>query len=704
MNIEDLIRKLDISVSDPDADFLLSVHAFAEKAHMSGGSSIEHPLATAAILAEMHFDLSTLAAALLHDLPEYTDISLEEIEGAFGPEIARLVDGAATLNRISWERIQDEQAENLRDMFLAMADDMRVVLIRLAEQLHKMESLHSYSMAERHRIAGETLQIFAPLADRMGIWRIKWQLEDAALRHLDPTTYRDIEEALNDSREIRDRRIEKAVGILQQEFLRSRIQAGITGRSKHIASIYKKMERTEKDLSEIYDLQGVRIIVDDVTGCYAVLGIIQHLWPQIPGEFDDYIAQPKANLYRSLHTAVLGPDATPLEIQIRTQEMHETAELGLAAHWKYKARIKHESRMDPKITYLRNLLEWRKELASYPENGGPSPGSIFPKFVYVFTPTDDVIELPEGSTPIDFAYRIHSEIGHRCRGARVNGKLVALNTPLQNADRIEIVAGKSSRPSRDWLIPRDGYIRTSKARQHIRAWFRRQERENTIAHGRELIDREMKRAGMRQKSLEDISRFFDYAGPEPFLEDIGRGVLSAQHVAARLTAEKAFPAPFPEPEIPSSKKTESPHVTVKGLKDILTRVARCCNPLPGDDIMGFITRGKGLTIHRRDCPHVLRPADWKRLIEVEWSRSDDRSPVPVLVEGTRSGSLPKQITEIAEKSDARILSSNVHRDQRDNGIRITATLEIGNVTQLNKILKEIRSLPGVTEARRLTPH
>jgi len=704
MNIEDLIRKLDIPSSEPDAEFLRSVYTFAEKAHYSGVSSIEHPLATAVILAELQFDIPTLAAALLHDLPEYTDLSLEKIELAFGPEIAGLVDAAATLNHISWENLQDEQAENLREMFLTMADDVRVVLIRLAEQLHKMQILSSYPVEERRSIACETLQVFAPLADRLGIWRLKWRLEDQALSHLNPQAYQRITTALNDCREIRENRIEKIVGILRKELKEARVPAKVTGRSKHIASIYKKMERTAKDLTQIYDIQGIRIIVSDVTGCYATLGIIQHLWPQIPGEFDDYIARPKTNLYRSLHTAVLGPDQTPLEIQIRTQQMHETAELGLAAHWKYKARIEHESRIDPKIIYLRNLLEWRKELVSYPETGELSPDSVFPLFVYVFSPNEDVIDLPEGSTPIDFAYRIHSEIGHRCRGARINGKLVALNTPLRNADRIEIITSKSSHPSRDWLNPQNGYIRTSKARQHIRSWFRRQDREKTIVHGRELIDRELKRAGLRQKSYDEISRLFDYAGPEPFLEDIGRGTLSAQHAASRLAAETTISTPFPSPDVLSQKKIESPQVTVKGLKDLLTRVAHCCYPLPGDDIVGFITRGRGLTIHRRDCSHVLQPADWKRLIDVEWSQSETRSSVPVLVEGTRSGSLPKQITEIVEKMDAKILSSSVHRNPQDDGISITATIEIGNATQLNAILRKIKALPNVMEVRRLLPH
>jgi GTP pyrophosphokinase len=582
-----------------------------------------------------------------------------------------------------------------------MVDDVRVVLIKLADRLHNMRTLDALPEERQRRIAGETLEIFAPLANRLGIWQIKWELEDLGFRYLDPTKYHEITALLDERRADRERRIAHIIAALEKRLKEEGIEAEIAGRPKHIYSIYEKMNRKGLPFEQIHDVRGVRIIVNTVRECYAVLGIVHSLWRPIPGEFDDFIATPKDNMYQSLHTSVVGPDGKPLEIQIRTYEMHRRAELGIAAHWRYKEHAKRDAAFEAKIAWLRSLMDWRQEVTDAWEFIDSLKSDVFQyDRVYAFTPKGDVVDLPAGSTPIDFAYQIHTEIGHRCRGAKINGRLVSLDYQLQTGDQVEILTTKRGRPSRDWLNPHLGYIKTPRARQKIRQWFKRQDRAETVAQGREILERELKRLGLDQKSYEEIATLLKFDKVDDLLAAIGYGDINAQQIAAKLIEVEKEEE---ELELPEAAPPPSlvPEITVRGVGDLLTKVAGCCHPLPGDPVVGYVTRGRGITIHRQDCRNILYLEDKERLIEVDWGE-DIKQVFPVMIQVLaydRTG-LMRDITEITAEERINITAANVATHPKDHTAVITATLEINSIVQLSRVLAKIERLPNVFEARR----
>ncbi|MFQ5946208.1 MAG: RelA/SpoT family protein [Anaerolineae bacterium] len=704
-----LLKQLSLyypSVDSGDgAGLVRRAYDMASQAHhgqkrLSGEPYVNHAVATATLLAELRLDPMTLAAALLHDVPEDTETPLDRIRDEFGGEVAGLVDGVTKLSQIEWDTLELVEAASLRKMFLAMAEDVRVVLIKLADRLHNMRTLHALPEERRREVARETLEIFAPLTSRLGIWQIKWELEDLALKHLDPDRYDEIAGLLAEGRAKREEHISEVVEILQDRLRETGVEAEITGRPKHIYSILRKMEATGRDFQRIYDVRALRVIVAELKDCYAVLGEVHSLWRPLPGEFDDYIARPKENLYQSLHTAVLGPKGKALEVQIRTEEMHQLAEYGIAAHWRYKEGVGRDSALEARIAWLRQLTDWRRELSDAQEFVDSLKADLFPDQVYLFTPKGDVIDLPAGATPIDFAYHIHTEIGHLCRGAKVNGKLVSLDTMLSNGDQVEIVTAKRGGPSRDWLNPHLNYVVTSRARQKIRQWFRRQQRAESIAHGRELLEKELKRLGLQKEPWEEIARTFNYKKVDDFLLAIGHGDVQPQRIGTRLLeGEKEEEAPAAGDRLPPSKAAE---VRVSGVGDLVTQVARCCNPLPGDPIVGYVTRGRGVTVHRADCRNIVNKAQRERLIEVDWGPAQEVYPVMIQVVAFDRKGLLKDIAAIVEDEDVNMSSASAETSAKDRTAVISATLEITGMAQLSRILSRIESLSNVLEARRET--
>jgi GTP pyrophosphokinase len=716
MDFESWLVSLENGRSEAERELLRRAFDLASQAHAnqkraSGEPYIQHCLAVAQMLAELHLDTATLAAALMHDTLEDTPVTHEELEREFGSEIAKLVDGVTKLGQIdqlsgmSERNIrEDAKAESLRKMFLAMVDDVRVVLIKLADRLHNMRTLSSLPEYKRKRIARETLEIFAPLANRLGIWQMKWELEDLSLRHLEPETYKEIATLIDERRPNRERYIAEVVSRVREELSKAGVKAEVSGRPKHIYSIYRKMKRKGVDFDQIYDVSGVRVLAESVRDCYTALGVIHSLWRPIPGEFDDYIATPKDNMYRSLHTAVVGPEGKPLEAQIRTYEMHYTAELGIAAHWRYKEGQKQDPVFDNKIAWLRQLMEWRQEVTDAREFIDSLKTDVFQDRVYTFTPRGDIIDLPTGSTPIDFAYHIHTEVGHRCRGAKVNGKLVGLDYQLRNGDQVEILTAKRGGPSRDWLNPHLGYVKTSRARSKIRQWFKRQNRDENIVQGREVLEREFKRLGLDETPFDQIAKKFNFDKVDDLMAAIGAGDINAHQIAGR-----ALELVQPEEEtleIPPVRGTPTAPATgirVRGVGDLLTNLAHCCNPLPGDDIVGYITRGRGVTIHRQDCPNILRMNDRERLIEVDWGPEiTETYPVDVRVEAYDRQGLLRDIASVVADEAINLSAANVMTRKKDHMATMVVTLEIADIDQLSRVLARIERLPNVLEARRQT--
>ncbi|HEX5589149.1 MAG TPA: bifunctional (p)ppGpp synthetase/guanosine-3',5'-bis(diphosphate) 3'-pyrophosphohydrolase, partial [Candidatus Limnocylindrales bacterium] len=603
-----------IRVHYPQADLsgvehavAMAVEAHGDQRRASGEPYVTHPIAAAEILAELGIDPVAIQAAILHDVPEDTEYALADIEERFGQEVAHLVDGVTKLGKFSTLSHEQQQAENIRKMFLAMAEDIRVVLIKLADRLHNMRTLAALPLEKQTRIARQTLEIYAPLAERLGIWQVKWELEDLAFKILEPERFRELAKLLDTRRKGREGYIERAIAELEPRLRDAGIHADLQGRPKHIFSIWKKMQRKAAEFGEIYDVYAIRILVEDVRDCYAALGIVHALWRPIPGQFDDYIAVPKNNLYQSLHTAVIALDGKPLEIQIRTHAMHAVSEVGIAAHWRYKEGTKSDRDYDAKLAWLRQLMDWQRDVSDATEFVEGIKLDIFQDQVFVFTPRGDIKDLPAGATPLDFAYRIHTDVGHRTIGAKVNNRLVPLDYRLKNGDIVEIVTTRAEHgPSRDWL----NLVRTSHAREKIRQWFKRQERDENIVHGRESLDRELRRlartsiSAIGQDRILEVARLFNHEAYDDFLAAIGYGAISAQSVVMRLgvvdDAQLALPT-----IAPSLQPAKAGGVRVKGVGDLLVRFARCCHPIPGDPIQGFITRGKGVTVHLRSCPTVI---------------------------------------------------------------------------------------------------
>ncbi|MGI5836275.1 MAG: RelA/SpoT family protein [Chloroflexota bacterium] len=722
--VADLNNLLEIAskhLPPEDLEFIQRAYEVAEEAHRgqrraSGDAYIQHPLATAITLAGLRLDAAAIATGLLHDVPEDTGKPLTFIEEQFGLEVAKLVDGVTKLSRVQWfpkdpspegatkeKRREEEQAywaENVRKMFLAMADDVRVVLIKLADRLHNMKTLGYLPQDKRRRIAQETMDIYAPLANRLGIWQIKWQLEDLSFRHLNPAKYKEIASLLKSRRAVRERYINRVVALLEEELKKAGIESEVTGRSKHIYSIYRKMERRGTDINHIYDLQAVRIIVKEVRDCYTVLGIVHSLWHPLPGQFDDYIASPKESMYQSLHTTVLGLEAKPLEIQIRTREMHQLAEYGVAAHWRYKEGVRKDEKFDSKIAWLRQLIDWQQDMMIGAQEFVDSLRTdIFQDQVYVFTPKGEIKDLPAGATPLDFGYRIHTDVGHRCVGAKVNGRLVSLDYQLKNGDIVEILTSKSSRgPSRDWLNPNLNYIKTVHARDKIRQWFKRQQRDENITRGRDMLEKELKRLGLEQTKLEEVAAAFKYEKLDDFLAAVGYGDINTHQVAHKLAPppeEEELPPVVANLPIPDTRG-----IQVQGVGDLLTRLARCCNPVPGDSIIGYITRGKGVTVHRSDCPSILNEDERERLVKVEWGRMGQQTfPVAIRVEAWDREGLVRDVAAVVadEKVNITAASVTVHKDRTAT---LTATVEVTSIDRLSRLLAKIEGIRDVFSVTR----
>ncbi len=704
--VEQLIDKLRAYSPDADLDLVRRAYEVAERAHAgqtraTGEPYVGHSLAVADILADLQLDAAALAAALLHDVPEDTAVTLQEVREQFGDEVARLVDGVtklALMREMSRSRegvLAQAQAENLRKVFLATVDDIRVIMIKLADRLHNMRTLFALAADKRARIAQETLDIYAPLANRLGIWELKWQLEDLALRYIEPEQYQEIANLLTEKREEREQYIARVIKVLRSRLEEEGIEADISGRPKHIYSIYRKMQEKDRDFEEIYDVRGVRVLLDDIRDCYAVLGTVHGMWRPIPGQFDDYVASPKDNLYQSLHTAVIGPEGRPLEIQIRTWEMHRVAEYGIAAHWRYKEHTKRDLSVEAKIAWLRQVSEWRQDVTDASEFVASLKSDVLPERVYVFTPKGDIVDLPQGATPVDFAYYIHTEIGHRCRGAKVNGRLVPLDTQLRTGEKIEILTAKKGGPSRDWMSPQLGYINTARARSKVRQWFKKQERKENIAEGRSVLEKELHRLGLEQRPFDQIAKLFKYEDVDTFLAAIGYGDVSPQQIASKLAEISEQPLFFPEPILPAPSVVS---VQVKGVGDLMTRLARCCNPVPGDPIIGYITRGTGITVHHRDCPNI-KNLDTERLTEVEWGVTREAYPVQIRIEAFDRAGLLRDLAAIVADEGISMSAVNVSTHD-DNTASIQATLQIAGIQQLRDVLSRLEGVRDVLEVRR----
>jgi GTP pyrophosphokinase len=705
---------------EADIEYIRRACLFAANAHtgqlrVSGEPYFHHFLAAAATLAELRLDRETIAAAILHDVVEDTPVKLEEIEQEFGRRVATLVDGVTKMDVIQTFHGQTErssrehaQAESLRKMLLAMAEDVGVVLIKLADRLHNMRTLGSLPVEKQQRIARETMDIFAPLANRLGIWQIKWELEDLSFRYLEPEAYRRIAGMLAERRSDREQYIERFVQKLSDELKQAGIDAEISGRPKHIYGIWRKMQRKGKDFQQIFDVRAVRVQVASIRDCYAALGIVHTLFAHIPGEFDDYIATPKENNYRSIHTAVIGPEGKTVEVQIRTHDMHQQSELGVAAHWRYKEGAKQDAGFDRKINWLRQLLEWKDEVAEASDFVDQFKSEVFSERVYVFTPKGNIVDLPQGATPLDFAYDIHTEVGHRCRGAKVNGRIVPLTYALKTGEQVEVLTVKEGGPSRDWVSPHLGYLHTSKARSRVQQWFKQQNYDNSVAAGRAGLEREFHRLGFTDINHDKLSQRFGFSKVDDFLAAIGRGeVKSGQIMAAaqEMVEPKAKAAPaLIQARGPSQAGTPS-GVTIQGVGNLLTRMGRCCNPLPGDEIVGFITRGQGITIHRRDCPNALRHHDEndERMIEVSWGAQSNKTyPVDVEIMAYERSGLLRDITGLLANEKINVIAVNTLSDSQQHTARMTLTLEIPDMDTLSRVLAQIDQLPNVTEVRRRT--
>ena len=671
-----------------------------------GEPYVQHCLAVAAILAEMGLDAPTLAAGLLHDVLEDTSYSREQMEHEFGREVLGLVEGVTKLGQFDnldsqAARSYDErEMESLRKMFLAMVDDPRVILIKLADRLHNMRTLSALPPERRQRIARETLEIFAPLANRLGIWQMKWELEDLGFRYTYPDKYKEIARLIDERRPDREAYLTQIRTKLQEALQAVGIQAEISGRPKHIYSIWKKMER-KGSFEQVYDVRAVRVIVESLAQCYAALGIVHAMWRPIRGEFDDYIANPKDNLYQSLHTAVVADDGKTLEVQIRTQEMHENAELGIAAHWRYKEGGKRDPHYEEKITWLRSLMDWRNDVGDAREFVDSLRSDVFQDRVYVFTPKGKLVDMPNGSTPIDFAYHIHTDVGDRCRGARVNGSLVPLDYQLQTGDRVEIITAKRGGPSRDWLNPNLGYVRTQRARTKIKQWFKKQDREQNILQGHEVVDRELHRLSLDGSiTQEAVARMFNFDRLDDFHEKIGAGDISSQAIVSKVIEADRKANPPQEELLPlgPSSRPEVSGMAVLGTGGMLTQLAQCCKPVPGDPIIGFVTRGRGVTIHHRNCVNIVHSEEAERLIEVSWGASLRTYPVTIKITAYDRVGLQRDIAGVVAGES--ISMSRVLITTNKNIATFIATLEITGTAQLSRIMDRIERLPNVIEVKR----
>ena len=704
MDINSLVAKASDYLTDEGIVRVKAAYEFAARAHQgqlrkSGGPYLEHPLHVAEILADLQLDADTLAAALLHDVPEDCGISLDEIEANFGSQVTKLVDGVTKLNKLTSRTQEGEtksrvQAENLRKMLMATAEDLRVILIKLADRLHNAQTLGALPPEKRRAIAQETLEIYAPLAHRLGVGKVKWQLEDLAFRYLEPSQYHRIARLVAGKRAEREGFITEVSQVLAQELDKADIKAKVFGRPKHIYSIYQKMDKYSaqgKDFGDIHDLLALRVLVNSVSDCYKALGVIHNLWHPIPEEFDDFIANPKDNGYQSLHTTVMSKGITPLEIQIRSYDMQRVAEYGVAAHWLYKeGRI--DGHFDNEIAWLRQLGDLREELDSE-EFLESVKTDVLVDRVFVYTPKGEIKDLPKGATPLDFAFRIHTDLGYKCIGAKVNGKLEPLSHTLKNGDVVEIMTSKGDKgPSLDWLNTELGHVKTSHAQSKIRQWFKKQERSQCIETGRQIWDREFKRWGVTLPGIDQIARLFDYKNSEEFLCALGSGSISSSQVALKLSGD--LESPGEEVAIAPSRRISPVSIKVLGVGDLLTRLANCCHPLPGDKIIGYITQGRGVTVHRGDCLNVINEEEKERLIEVGWGNVEQVYPVTIQVDAWDRVGLVRDISAIIAEEGINLSDVSVtHYD--DRGTSLYFALEVKSAAQLSKIISKVYSVWNV---------
>ena len=727
--LEKFLGQLPENYNLAERELVERAYHVAEGAHQgqmrhSGKPYISHCVEVAGILSEMRAPAEVIAAGLLHDTVEDTTITLQDLRADFGDTVANLVDGVTKLTNLprvsrgdmhadddkdkvlhedeanTKSRKQDLASETLRKTFLAMGDDVRVVLIKLADRLHNMRTLTYMPEEKRKRIAKETLDIFAPLANRLGIWQIKWELEDLGFQYLNPEKYTEILTNLDHEKQVeRESQIEAIKEHLVKLLAKNNIKdVEISGRPKHVYSIYKKMMNKGKPFDLVRDVRAVRIIVPDVPACYSALGVIHTTWRPIPGEFDDYIAAPKDNFYQSLHTAVIYDDKRPLEVQIRTPEMHQNAEYGIAAHWRYKEGRQSSNKIfEERIQWLRSMMDWRSEVSDANEFMEGMKTDVFQDRVYVFTPRGDIIDLSAGSTPIDFAYHVHTDIGHRCRGARVNGKLIPLYQELKTGDQIEILTAKRGGPSRDWLNSNLGLVKTQRARSKIRLWFKKQEDEQNLAQGRAALERELQRLGIVEANFETIARDMGFKIPDELFIALGCGDIPMSRVIRRFS-EKEENAGILEVGIAPPKTTNADAIEVVGLKGLLWQMARCCNPAPGDQIVGYITRGRGATIHRQDCPNMLRRKDKERLLQVGWGKVEHTFPVSIKVKAYDRQGLTMDISTLLTSENINIINVSVSVS-RTLAV-ISLIIEVKDLSQLSRILTRIENLPNVMEAHR----
>ncbi len=709
--------------------FKVACKAHAGQCRKSGEPFVAHPVEVAIILADLRMDVETLCAALLHDVVEDTDMTSEELATQFNQQVANLVEGVTKITRIEVESLSDEQAATIRKMFVAMSKDIRVIVIKLADRLHNMRTLGALREDRRIFKSRETLEIYAPIAHRLGINSIKWELEDLAFFYLEPNKYKQLARMVAESRSEREHYLEQVINILHEELDKVGIKAQIAGRPKHLYSIYQKMTKKGKGFSEIYDLIAVRIVVKEVSECYSALGAVHTLWSPMPGRFKDYIAMPKFNMYQSLHTTVIGPAGRPLEVQIRTEEMHRTSEFGVAAHWRYKEKGGKggDAAMDRQLAWLRQMIDWQDETQDSREFLKSLKVDLTPTEVFVFTPKGKAMSLRAGSTPVDFAYAIHTEVGNHCVGAKVNGAIVPLTYQLQLGDRVEILTQKSASPSRDWL----NFVKTPSARAKIRSYFSKITRSDDLQIGRDRLTREMRKHGLgissaqSMRAIKTVSEHLGYKEPDDMLVNIGTGKESPQHVANRLLkilvdkgneaaatvglgaseTSNIMPPMLTSVKRPKKHETHTSNgVVVKGIDDVLVRLSRCCNPVPGDDIIGFVTRGRGVSVHRADCPNaqdLMKSPE--RIIEVAWDNahaSTSSYKVEVLIEAIDRMNLLRDVVTVFSEVGANVLSSTA-TTHRDGMTEMRFLFEVSDLSHIDDVLRKLLALEGVFDAHRM---
>ena len=727
VTVDGLFEMISEYLDEKQVAFVRKAYDVAAKAHAnqrrkSGEPYIIHPLGVTTILAELQMDETTLAAAFLHDVVEDTDITLQQLTEMFGTKVADLVDGVTKLGKIEYISKEDQQIENYRKMFLAMAKDIRVIMIKLADRLHNMRTMKYMPVHKQHSISRETMEVYAPLAHRLGIYTIKWELEDLAFRYMEPEIYYDLVEQVKVKRREREAMIHEAMAEIKHHLDEQHIECEIQGRPKNFYSIYKKMQRDHKELSEIYDLLAIRVLVNSVADCYGTLGVVHSLWRPIPGRVKDYIAVPKSNMYQSLHTTVVYHNGQPLEIQIRTFEMHRISEYGIAAHWRYKESggksnmpSGGDKDFEAKLSWLRQLLEWHKDMSDSRDFVNTVKMDVFSDEVFVFTPRGDVIDLPVGSVPIDFAYRIHTDVGNRCVGAKVNGRIVPLDYKLSNGDIVEVITSKQATgPSRDWM----NIVGSSDTRNKIRSWFKKERREENIVKGREMLEKETKRLGydikvlLKADKLKTVATAVRLDGEESLYATIGYGGITLNNVMSRLVelykkeqklnTTKDLSELLAELKPRRSKAKNSHGILVKGEEGIMVKLARCCNPIPGDPVIGYITRGSGISVHRRDCPNVLsnNPEEQSRLIEVSWDIATDAVyKVNIVISADNRPGMMSDIMQVTSEAKLNINALNCRTD-RNKVASITMGLDISNLEQLDNIMNKIKRMKGVYSVER----